>query len=124
MRGARVHRPVCGLPHVYSEKPKMLSLCMMVRNEERDLPRCLDSVRALAGEIIVVDTGSTDATPAIAASYGAQVIPFDFTKVDFAAARNAGIAQARGEWILILDADESLDAASAPLVEELMAGDE
>jgi len=97
---------------------------MMARNEARDLPRCLDSVRGLAGEMIVVDTGSTDATPAIAASYGARVIPFDFTKVDFAAARNAGIAQARGEWILILDADESLDAASAPLVENLIAQNE
>jgi tetratricopeptide (TPR) repeat protein len=81
-------------------------------------------VRGLAGEMIVVDTGSTDATPAIAASYGAQVIPLDFTTVDFAAARNAGLEQARGEWILILDADESLDAASVPLVEGLIAQNE
>jgi glycosyltransferase involved in cell wall biosynthesis len=98
-----------------------LSLCMIVKNEESNLPRCLDSVRDLAAELIVVDTGSTDATGSIAASYGAYVIPFDFTIVDFAAARNAAIARARGPWILVLDADESLDRASAPMIESLVA---
>jgi glycosyltransferase involved in cell wall biosynthesis len=53
-------------------------------------------VRDLTGELIVVDTGSTDATPLIAARYGAAVIPFDFTVVDFAAARNRAIARASG----------------------------
>ncbi|MGA3235144.1 MAG: glycosyltransferase [Bryobacteraceae bacterium] len=104
--------------------PDALSLCMMVKNEERSLPRCLDSVRGLAGELIVVDTGSTDGTPRIAASYGAQVIPFDFTIVDFAAARNCAIARARGRWILMLDADETLDRAGAPMIERLVALDE
>jgi glycosyltransferase involved in cell wall biosynthesis len=102
----------------------MLSLCMIVKNEERNLPRCLDSVRGLAGESIVVDTGSSDATPAIAVGYGSEVIPFDFSKVDFAAARNQAIARASGRWILMLDADETLDRASAPLIEELVALDE
>jgi len=97
---------------------------MMVRNEERSLARCLDSVRDLAGELIVVDTGSTDATPLIAARYGAEVIPFDFTVVDFAAARNCAIARARGRWILMLDADETLDLAGAPMIEELVGRDE
>ena len=101
-----------------------LSFCMIVKNEERNLKRCLDSVRDLAGELIVVDTGSTDATPRIAASYAAEVIPFDFTTVDFAAARNQAIARARGRWILMLDADETLDRASAPLIESLVALDE
>jgi tetratricopeptide (TPR) repeat protein len=81
-------------------------------------------VRGLAGELIVVDTGSTDGTPRIAASYGAQVIPFDFTIVDFAAARNCAIARARGRWILMLDADETLDRAGAPMIERLVALDE
>src|SRR5580693_1427751 len=94
---------------------------MVVRNEERHLPRCLDSVRGLAGELIVVDTGSTDATRDIAVRYGAEVIPFDFTVVDFAAARNLAIARARGSWILMLDADETLDAAGQPVIEELVA---
>jgi glycosyltransferase involved in cell wall biosynthesis len=101
-----------------------LSLCMIVKNEERILPRCLDSVRGLVGECIVVDTGSTDGTPRIAASYGAQVIPFDFGVVDFAAARNHAIARAKGRWILVLDADETLDRAGAPMIETLVALDE
>jgi glycosyltransferase involved in cell wall biosynthesis len=97
---------------------------MIVRNEELTLPHCLDSVRDLAAELIVVDTGSTDATPRLAARRGAKVIPFDFTIVDFAAARNHAIAHATGRWILMLDADETLDPAGATLVEELIAGDE
>jgi glycosyltransferase involved in cell wall biosynthesis len=97
---------------------------MIVRNEESNLARCLDSVRDLAAELIVVDTGSTDATPSIAAGYGAEVIPFDFTIVDFGAARNHALARATGRWILVLDADESLDGASAPMIEELVARDE
>ncbi len=100
-----------------------LSLCMIVKNEERILPGCLDSVRGLPGECIIVDTGSTDETPRIAASYGAKVVPFDFAFVDFAAARNRAIACASGRWILVLDADETLDRASAPLIEELVALD-
>jgi glycosyltransferase involved in cell wall biosynthesis len=98
-----------------------LSLCMIVKDEERNLPRCLDSVRGLAGELIIVDTGSTDETPRIAAGYRAEVIPFDFRTVDFAAARNCAIAHATGRWILMLDADETLDRASAPIVEKLVA---
>ena len=108
------------MPHI----PDALSLCMIVKNEERNLPRCLDSVRDLAGESIVVDTGSTDETPRIAAGYRAEVIPFDFTTVDFAAARNCAIARARGRWILVLDADETVDRASVPIVERLVALDE
>ena len=105
-------------------KPDALSFCMIVKNEERNLPRCLDSVRGLAGELIVVDTGSTDETPRVAARYGAKVIPFDFTVVDFAAARNQAIARASGRWILMLDADETLDGESAPTIERLIALDE
>jgi glycosyltransferase involved in cell wall biosynthesis len=101
-----------------------LSLCLIVRNEERNLARSLDSVAGLAGEIIVVDTGSTDRTPDIAAGYGAKVIPFDFTMVDFAAARNHAIGSASGRWILMLDADETLDAASVPQIESLIALDD
>ena len=100
-----------------------LSLCLIVKNEERALSRCLDSVIGLASEIIIVDTGSTDATRDIAASYGAKVSAFDFSFVDFAAARNQALARASGKWILALDADEILDPASAPLILQLIAGD-
>jgi glycosyltransferase involved in cell wall biosynthesis len=101
-----------------------LSLCMIVKNEERNLARCLESVRGLADELILVDTGSTDATHRIAASHGAEVIPFDFAIADFAAARNCALGRARGRWILTLDADEMLDRASVPLIETLVALDE
>jgi glycosyltransferase involved in cell wall biosynthesis len=101
--------------------PDALSLCMIVKNEEGNLSRCLDSVRGLVGEIIVVDTGSTDQTPRIAAAYGSEVFPFDFGVVDFAAARNHAMARARGRWILVLDADETLDPASTPMIERLVA---
>jgi glycosyltransferase involved in cell wall biosynthesis len=101
--------------------PDSLTLCMVVKNEEATLPRCLDSVRGVAAEFLIVDTGSTDRTPQIAADYGAEVLPFDFTIVDFAAARNHAIARARGRWILVLDADETLDPAAAPEIEKLIA---
>lgn len=103
---------------------RALSLCMIVKNEERNLARCLDSVRDVISETVVVDTGSTDRTPDIATEYGAKVIPFDFIKVDFAAARNYSIAHATGRWILVLDADETVDRASAPMIEEIVTRDE
>jgi glycosyltransferase involved in cell wall biosynthesis len=104
--------------------PDTLSICLIVRNEERNLPRCLDSVRDLAGELIVVDTGSTDGTAGVASQYGAKFIPFDFSKVDFAAARNHAIARAMGRWILMLDADETLDRSGAAILERLIDFDE
>ena len=92
---------------------------MIVKNEEGHLARCLDSIRSLSPELIIVDTGSIDATPRIAASYGAVVSTFDFTFVDFAAARNHALSLAGGRWILVLDADETLHPDSVPLIGEL-----
>src|SRR5579862_9290434 len=94
---------------------------MIVKNEERSLARCLDSVRDLSAERIIVDTGSTDATPIIAARYGAEVFPFDFSIPDFAAARNYGLQRAHGRWILALDADETLEPEGVPLILDLTA---
>lgn len=97
---------------------------MIVRNEERNLRRCLDSVCGLVSETIVVDTGSTDATRRMAAAYGARVLAFDFATPNFAAARNHGLARATGEWILVLDADETLHATGVCGIGDLIARDE
>ena len=84
-----------------------LSLCMIVKNEEKFLAGCLESVKNIVDEIIIVDTGSTDKTIEIANSYNAKVYHFEW-KNDFSLARNESIKHATGDWILILDADERL----------------
>jgi tetratricopeptide (TPR) repeat protein len=85
-----------------------VSLCMIVKNEEGNIAACLESVRDLMDEIIVVDTGSSDATKSIAAGLGAKV--FDFPWVDsFAAARNESLRHATREWVFWMDADDRLD---------------
>ena len=86
-----------------------LSLAMIVRNEADRLGACLDSLHGLVDEKVVVDTGSTDATVAIAEARGAKVCSFAWVD-DFSAARNEGIRQCSGDWVLVLDADERLDA--------------
>lgn len=97
-----------------------LSLCMIVKNEEEDLPRCLRSVQGVVDEIIVVDTGSTDQTVEIAARFGAKIYRFPWTG-DFSAARNVSLAKATGDWIIFLDADEELVAEDGPRLRELIA---
>lgn len=92
-----------------------LSLALIVKNEARCLARCLRSVRNLADEIVVADTGSTDDTVKIAAQLGAKVSHFDWVN-NFAAARNFALEQTTGDWILVLDADEW---ASENLVAEI-----
>lgn len=85
-----------------------ISLCMIVKNEERVLSRCLDSVKDLVDEIIIVDTGSTDKTKEIAASYTDKVYDFEW-KDNFAEARNFSFSKAQMEYIYCADADEVLD---------------
>ena len=85
-----------------------VSLCMIVKNEEKILARCLDSYADLMDEIIIVDTGSTDGTKEIAANYTDKI--YDFTWIgDFAAARNFAFSKAGMEYIYSADADEVLD---------------
>ncbi len=84
-----------------------VSLCMIVKNEAANLATCLASVGDLPGEIIIVDTGSTDQTVEIARSLGATVRHFPWIN-DFAAARNESIRDASGEWIFWMDADDRL----------------
>jgi tetratricopeptide (TPR) repeat protein len=93
---------------------------MIVKNEEANLPECLGPVRGLFDEVIVVDTGSIDRTKELAASLGAKV--FDFPWIDdFAAARNASLAHATGDWIFWLDADDRIDAPSQHKLKSLFA---
>jgi tetratricopeptide (TPR) repeat protein len=96
-----------------------LSLCMVVRNEEAFIGRCLDHVRGLVDEMVVLDTGSTDRTVAIAAAAGARVYPFAWGD-DFAAARNEALRYVRGDWVLVLDADEIVDRTSHGAIRRLL----
>ena len=82
-----------------------ISACLIVKNEEKVLARCLDCVQRVADEIIIVDTGSTDRTKEIAKNYTDQI--YDFTWVDdFSAARNFSFSKATKEYIYVADADE------------------
>jgi glycosyltransferase involved in cell wall biosynthesis len=98
----------------------MISLSMIVRNEEKYLPDCLKSVRGIAGEIIIVDTGSTDRTIEIARSFGAKIFSFKWVD-DFSAARNFALERSTGEWILYLDADERLNPNSINEIKRITA---
>lgn len=84
---------------------KSLSLVMITKNEESKLKRCLDSVKCIVDEIIVVDTGSTDTTKDIALTSGAKVYDYKWNN-NFSDARNYAINKSSGDWNLILDADE------------------
>lgn len=86
----------------------ILSLCMIVKNEEKHLSRCLSSVKDVADEIVITDTGSLDKTVEIAESFGAKVFYFNWIN-DFSAARNFALSKCSGDWILYLDADEELN---------------
>ncbi|MCS6850303.1 MAG: glycosyltransferase [Gemmataceae bacterium] len=97
-----------------------VSLCMIVKNEEADLPGCLASAADLVDEIIVVDTGSTDRTKEIAASFGAKVYDFEWCD-SFAAARNESIRHATGDWIFWLDADDRLDEPTREKLRRIFA---
>lgn len=85
----------------------LLSLCMIVRDEEATLGRCLTSVAGVFDEVVVVDTGSADNTREVAAELGARVVDFAWVD-DFAAARNASFAQATSDYLMWLDADDVL----------------
>jgi glycosyltransferase involved in cell wall biosynthesis len=106
-----------------SPSPILLSACLIVKNEEQRLPQCLDSLRSLANEIIVVDTGSSDRTISIAKKYQARVFHFAWCD-DFSQARNYAIAQAKGKWILVIDADEVLEQSAINPLQEVMQRDD
>jgi tetratricopeptide (TPR) repeat protein len=92
---------------------------MIVRDAEKDLPRCLDSVQDVVDEIVIADTGSIDNTCALAAQYGARVLQIPWED-DFAQARNQALAPVTADWVLMLDADEQLDPAARQSIPDLV----
>lgn len=95
----------------------MISLCMIVKDEERFLPRCLQSVQDCVDEMIIVDTGSTDNTVGIAKSFGAKVHHHTWEN-DFSKHRNQSIGYAEGDWIFWLDADEELAPDATEIIKK------
>ncbi|MBR1913411.1 MAG: glycosyltransferase family 2 protein, partial [Lachnospiraceae bacterium] len=85
-----------------------ISVCLIVKNEEAVLKRCLDSLRCIADEYVIVDTGSSDATKEIAAEYTDRIYDFEWCD-DFAAARNYAFSKCSCDYIYSADADELLD---------------
>ncbi|MEW6065213.1 glycosyl transferase [Desulforamulus profundi] len=99
--------------------PKTISLCMIAKNEEQHIARCINSAKPFVDQIVVVDTGSTDFTVEIAEQLGAEVYHHVWQD-DFAMARNQSLEYATGDWILFLDCDEALQPETAPLLRKVI----
>jgi glycosyltransferase involved in cell wall biosynthesis len=97
-----------------------LSLSMIVKNEERFLPGCLESVKDLVDEMVIVDTGSTDRTKEIARNFGAKIFDFEWQD-DFSLARNESLRRTKGDWVLYLDADERIDKSYHDKIRKLIS---
>ena len=100
------------------KSPKLTTIIITL-NEAKQLPRCLESVSKLAGEIVVVDSGSTDETVEIAKKFGAKVYTRKFD--NYANQKNFAVEKANGEWILALDADEELEPQLADEIKTKIA---
>ncbi len=96
-----------------------ISACLITLNEERNLPRCLESIKGLADEILVVDSGSTDATPEIARGFNARVVHQDW--LGYVDQKNAALGLAQHPWVLSIDADEELSPELAAAIARLKA---
>lgn len=94
-----------------------ISVCCIAKNEERFLPEMISSVKDLASEILVLDTGSNDSTSEVARDMGAAVYTMPWGE-DFSAARNGIMAEAKGDWILMLDADEVIESKFHNAIEQ------
>lgn len=108
---------------VAAEKvPSTLSLCLITKDEEKNIARCINSVKDIVDEIVVVDTGSKDKTVEIAESFGAKIIHVKWED-DFAKARNIAIENAKSDWILFLDADEEIKKEDVGKIRPLLNDD-
>ncbi len=101
----------------------VLSLAMIVKNEESYLKDCLESVKNVVDEVVVVDTGSIDNTINIASEFNAKVFSFEWIN-DFSAARNFALSKCSGDWILYLDADERLSPESIDEIKSFIVREE
>jgi glycosyltransferase involved in cell wall biosynthesis len=97
-----------------------ISLCMIVKNEANFIEQCLKSVKGLVDELIVVDTGSTDQTVNICKRFNAKVYEYQWNN-HFADARNFGLSKAKGDWILWIDSDETLDYKKHNLIKDTIS---
>jgi len=97
-----------------------IALSMIVRDAAATLGACLDSVRGVVDEMVIADTGSTDATVKIARESGARVIEIPWTN-DFSEARNRALAGVHADWVLVLDADEVLDPGARNAIPSLIS---
>lgn len=100
--------------------PPLISLCMIALNEAQTIEGAIRSCMGVVDEIVVVDNGSTDGTAEIARKLGAKVIVREWTK-SYADARNVSFTRASGEWVLVLDCDERLEAESAKILRDFVA---
>ncbi|AOR24015.1 glycosyltransferase [Clostridium taeniosporum] len=97
-----------------------LSLCMIVKDEEKTLERCLNSVKSFIDEIIIVDTGSKDSTKDIAKKFNAKIYDFKWVN-DFSKARNFSFSKATSDYILWLDGDDFIDQKNIKIIENLLS---
>ena len=100
-----------------------ISLCIIAKNEEKYLDQCLNSVKDLVDEMIIIDTGSTDRTKEIAKKFNAKIFDFKWFD-DFSAARNESLKHATKDWILVLDADEMIDKEAVKVIKDFIKKNE
>lgn len=120
LQAALAQRRECGPHQATAEPGRSVSLCMIVKDEENSLARCLASCKPLVHEIVVVDTGSSDRTVLIAELFGAKVAHYAWQE-DFSHARNRSLDLATGNWILVMDADEVLSARDRQIFNAALA---
>lgn len=108
-----------GFQGVHQKNDPTVALCMIVKDEEEFLDKCLKGVTPLVDEMVIVDTGSTDRTIEIAGDFGAKIYNFKWCD-DYSKARNFSLKQARCDWILVMDADELISERDLPKIRELL----
>lgn len=98
------------------------SICLIAKNEEKKIERCLSAASKLDAEIVLVDTGSTDKTKELASKYTDKIYDFEWCN-DFSAARNFSISKASYDWILVLDCDEYVESFDMKQIKEFLSPD-